>query len=607
MRAWILWVAAATTIIHCAAAQPPDAGLSPAAAAAARNEPDARPRLVVVISIDQFRADYLTRLHDLFGSGGFKRLTGEGAWFANARHDHYPLKTSPGHAVILTGGAPYKTGIIGNGWWDRFARELVESIDQTDALIVGADPATREKAAGPASLRCTTVGDELKLATAGRAKVVSLSLKNTASILMAGHAADTCIWFDETGGRWISSAAYCRPRAGEASTVTALPAWVTALNSERVPAKSLGTTWECALSPQTIKDRTIKPARVSQSLPKGFGTDFPHTIGADEKAENYSAFTYTPAGNAFVIQTAERAVVEEKLGQPRDANASPVTDLLALSLSSNDTLGHAFGPYSLQAIDMMVRTDAMIAGFLTFLDEKIGKGRYLIAMTGDHGVAPIPEDAASPLVGAPARRFKPATVVSLISQTLTSRYGEPSGGIWFSTYENPKRRLTSNGGIWVDGGVYLSKEATDALLRSGKINSLRDIEELVCDTVNSAGIPGIYGCYGKRQVLEGRVADNDIRRHLSLSVHPLLSPDLIVLEEQLCLPGEGNSSVTNHATPYVYDTHVPIILYQPGLIKPGIFTQRVSTMDIAPTISLLIGTQFPSACDGSPLFPAITK
>jgi arylsulfatase A-like enzyme len=347
--------------------------------------------------------------------------------------------------------------------------------------------------------------------------------------------------------------------------------------------------------------------RVCQALPKGFGSSFPHSVGAEENAENYTAFTYTPAANAFIVQTAQRAVTAEKLGQRRDENGSQVPDLLAFSFSPNDIVGHAFGPYSPQAIDMMVRTDAMIADFLTFLDDNVGKGKYLVALTGDHGVAPVPEDAASPLIGAQAGRFRPAVVVEFIKDTLTARYGPPAGGLWFSHYQDPRRQLTSNGGAWVDGGIYLSREATGALLASGKVASLRDVEQLVCDAVNSAAIPGIYGCFGKKQILEGRIADNDLRRHLSLGVHPQLSPDLIVLEDQHFLPGEGNTSITNHGTPYIYDTHVPIILYKPGLITPGVFAQRVSTMDIAPTISLLIGTQLPSACDGKPLTPALAQ
>lgn len=574
------------------AGQPVDAGLSPAAVAAINNQPDARPRLVVVVSIDQFRADYLTRLADLFGTGGFRRLTGGGAWFINAHHEHYPLTTAPGHAVLLTGAAPYKTGIIANDWWDPVARRMVHAVEEPRSKVIGAAETSRAEPQGPKNLRSTTVGDELKLATAGHSKGVSIALKDRAAILMGGHAADVCIWFDAADGRWISGSAYCRQ--GE------LPAWVAALNAEHLPSKSLGTQWACTLSEQTLKERTMTPRLASRHLPQGFNASFPHAVGKEDTAAHYDAFAHTPDANAFVFETAERAVVQEHLGQ----RGGGVSDLLTINLSTNDYIGHLFGPYSAEAIDLMVRTDGQLASFITFLDEKVGAGKVLFVLTGDHGVSPIPEDAGAPEIGVNAVRIRPKEVVKLIADALTARFGAPAGGDWFSLPEDPRK---SGGGSFVDGAVSFSREAVEALIASGKAASRRDMEQVACDAVNGSGMPGIYGCFGKRQVLEGRVADNDLRHHLALGVHPQLSPDLIVLQDQLCLNGDGGTNVTTHNTPYAYDTHVPVIVYQPGVIKQGVFAQRVSTMDIAPTISLLVGTELPSGCDGRPLLPALSR
>ncbi|HYD00985.1 MAG TPA: alkaline phosphatase family protein, partial [Phycisphaerales bacterium] len=180
MRNAIALTAALMLTAKTPAAQPPDPGLAAPVVSALRAEPGARPRLVVVISIDQLRADYLTRLADLFGEGGFKRLTGGGAWFVNAHFEHFPLTTGAGHAVLLTGAAPYKTGIIGNDWWDPVARRLVYCVDQPRARVVGALPAGSNRPMGPKNLRSTTVGDELKFATAGRSKGVSVGLKDRA-------------------------------------------------------------------------------------------------------------------------------------------------------------------------------------------------------------------------------------------------------------------------------------------------------------------------------------------------------------------------------------------------------------------------------------------
>jgi arylsulfatase A-like enzyme len=593
MRA-LTW--AAFTILTLAApalAQHTDAPLSAPVVAALRDEPDARPHLVVVISIDQFRADYLTRLAGLFGEGGFKRLTSGGAWFVNAHHSHYPLTTAPGHAVLLTGTAPYKNGIIDNEWWDPVARRMVYAVEEPRSKVIGAAEKSKADPVGPKNLRSTTVGDELKLATAGRSRGVSIGLKDRAAILMGGHAADTCIWFDTAEGRWISSSSYCRQGA--------LPGWVQTLNDEHIPTRSLGTSWTCALPDKLLAEHTLPPRLASKHLPKGFGEAFPHTVGADDKPANYAAFQYTPDANRFVLLTAERAVVGERLGQ------RGVPDLLTINLATNDFIGHTFGPYSPEAVDLMVRTDRMLADFLLFLDDKVGPGRTLVIVTGDHGVSPIPEDVSIPQMNVNAVRVKPKLIAALIADALTAHFGPPAGGSWFSLPEDPKKSETPDGGTFIDGAVYLSREAVEPLLASGRVGSRRDFEQAACDAVNASGMPGIYACFGKHQVLEGRVADNDLRRHLAMGVHPQLSADLFILQDQLCLAGDGSTNVTSHSTPYAYDTHVPVILYQPGLITPGVFAQRVSPMDIAPTISLLLGIELPSGCDGNPLIPALTK
>ncbi|MFT3683750.1 MAG: alkaline phosphatase family protein [Phycisphaerales bacterium] len=571
-------------------------GLSPAIADAAKNLPDARPRLVVVVSIDQFRADYLPRLMDLFGPGGFRRLTDGGAWFVNARHAHAPLFTGPGHAVLMTGGAPYKTGIISNDWWDPVAHRAVYSTEDRKATVVGAAPGSKASPMGPKNLRSTTVGDELKLATAGRSKGVSIALKDRAAILMAGHAADVCLWFDTTGGRWISSSAYCRSGA--------LPEWVEALNAEGVPSRTLGTTWTSNLTPQALAERTTQPRVTGKHIPAGFGAAFPHAVGKEPTAEDFKAFAYTPDANAFVLETAKRAVVQERLGQ------RGVPDVLTINLSTNDYVGHAFGPYSPEAVDLMVRTDAQLASFLTFLDEKVGAGKTLFVVTGDHGVSPIPENASTTEIGVDARRFSVKAVIDSIAGEMNRRFGEPAGGSWFAMpADGPgKPDQVLRGGTFLDGLVYFSREAVEAAMKADPRLTRRDFEQAACDAVNGSNIPGVYGCYGKTQVLEGRMPDNDLCKHLALAVHPQISADVMVIQDQLCLQdpmSEGHA--TSHGTPFAYDTHVPLIVYQPGVIKAGVFAQRVSPMDIAPTISLLVGTEFPSACDGEPLLPALSK
>jgi len=560
-----------------------------------------RPRLAVVLSIDQFRADYLTRLGDLFlpaspgrgRLGGFRYLMSQGAHFANARFEHYPLYTGPGHAVLLTGSHPYKNGIVGNEWWDPKNRRPVYCVDDARWKVVGAAEGSRAKPMGPLNLRSSTIGDELKLATAGRARVVAVALKDRAAILMSGHATDSAVWFDDAGGRWITSTAYAKDGK--------LPAWAEKVNSEAIPDKALGTTWTPSLSPEVLAARSFDPKLVPGAGPYGLGTKFPHKVGAEKTSQNYRAFTLTPAANAYVFETAKRAVAAEGLGK------DDVPDLLCVNLSTNDYLGHAFGPYSPEATDLTVQTDRLLADFLTYLDKNVpgGMKSVVFVLTADHGVTPIPEDASEPPFGLNAGRFEAAEVVKVIGGALTARFGEPAGGSWFSRGAEAEGGRAATG-EFVEGFVYLSPEAVASAIAGGKARDRRDLERAACDAVNGAGIQGVWGCYGKSQVLEGAVGDHDLGKHLARAVHPQLTGDLIVLSEQMYLAGSAVPAyATSHGTPYAYDTHVPVVVSAPGLIKPGVYAGKAAPSDIAPTLSLLLGVELPSGCDGSPLVPAL--
>lgn len=552
-----------------------------------------RPRLVVVISIDQLRADYLVRFADLLlppEAGGFRRLMEQGAAYVNAHHNHFLHHTGPGHAVILTGAYPYKSGIVGNQWWDPVAGRIVYCVGDPQGKVVGAADDSRAQPMGPRNLQCSTVGDELKLATAGRAKVVSLGLKDRGAVLMAGHAADACLWFDAAGARWISSTAYCP--SGE------LPAWVRDLNAERLPDRALGTRWEPVVDAETLTARTFAPAVVGGDLSRGFNREFPHAIGKEATRASYSAFEMTPAANDFVLESAARALSGAGLGQ------DDVPDLLAIGLSTNDYVGHVFGPNSPEALDLLVRTDAALARFLGELDRAVpgGLGGVLVVLTADHGVGSVPEDAAGERFRLPAGRYSPRAVVEAVGAGLTARYGEPEGASWFSEGAGGSRRS----GAFVDGGMWLSPGAVGALIAGGKASSRLDVERTAREALAAARVPGVYGCFGRSQVLEGALADNALKRQLSNVFHPARSPDLIVLAEQNYLmdamPG-GNAA--SHATPYTYDSHVPVVLFGPAWVRAGAYTRRVSTADMAPTLAMLLGTELPSGCDGEPLREAL--
>jgi len=546
-----------------------------------------RPELTVVISIDQFRADYLTRFADLFlparqsdgRLGGFRYLMSAGSWFVNARYTHFPTFTCVGHAAMMSGAQPYVTGIVSNRWWDRQARAEVYCVDDDRYRVVGAGEASKAKPMGPRHLRSTTVGDELKLATSGAAKVVALALKDRAAILMGGHAQDVSLWFDEAGGRWISSTAFARDGK--------LPAWADELNAETIPDRALGTSWVASV-PEAALARTIPLPRTAQQT-HGFGARFPHQVGSEKTASNYFLFCLTPSANAFVFETARRAVIAEKLGQ----RGAP--DLLAVNLSTNDYVGHVFGPYSPEVLDITVQTDRQLAGFLAFLDQAVpgGLAEVVVVLTSDHGVAPIPEDLQARDIS--AGRIPVNELLGAAEQALSAAFG---GGPWIGNGADGRPV-----GAFVDPNLYLSPAAIEQALSGGRAVSREQIEMVAARAV--ALLPGVHAAYTRSQLEQGRVPDTETARRVTHGFHSQVSGDVVVVAAPGFYPGIGGAN-TSHGSPWAYDVSVPILIAGPG-IRAGVWVDPVSPASIAPTLSLLLGIAAPSGSDGTILEQALRR
>jgi predicted AlkP superfamily pyrophosphatase or phosphodiesterase len=553
------------------------------------------PRLVVLISIDQFRGDYLTRFADLYlpagrpakKVGGFRYLMERGAYFTNAHHDHYPLFTGPGHSVLLTGAPPYKSGIVGNGWYDRDLGRRRYCVEDEASPLVGAGPggtaagspagpgALGAAPAGPArmgispaTLRVTTVGDELKMATGGRAKVWGLAFKDRAAVLMAGRLADGVLWFDDESGAWISSRFY-RPDG-------TLPAWVAAWNARHPADAWFGKEWTLSV-PRAALERLWTPGSRWATDPYALGTGFPHLVdgggggGKRPGKDFYSAFAATPFGNDYVLASARELIGREGLGK------GAVPDVLAINLSSNDYIGHAFGPDSPEVLDASVRTDRQLAGFFAFLDRAVpgGLGGVLLAVTADHGVAPVPGAAREGKL--PAGAFDESKVEAAAEQALAAAFG---AGKWVTAL--------------VESNLYLDLAALDA----------RQIQHAAAEEIAAAAVarlPGIYAAYGRARILEGRLPATDIARRVARSFHPKVSGDMVLVSEPFWVPGK--LSGTTHGSPYAYDTQVPLLLAGPG-VRPGRYAGRVSTLDLAPTLADLLGVLQPAGCEGRVLAEA---
>jgi predicted AlkP superfamily pyrophosphatase or phosphodiesterase len=535
----------------------------------------AKPRLVVLISIDQFRADYQTRFVDLFlppvtsgGPGGFRYLMERGAYHTDAHHDHFPLYTGPGHSIHFTGAPPYKSGIVSNDWFDRGLDRPRYCVEDPNSPLV---PPSSKPGISPVTLRVTTVGDELKMATGGQAKVWGLALKDRAAVLMAGHLADGVLWFDDQTGTWISSRYYRKDGT--------LPKWVTDWNAQKKIDPFFGKYWTLSVPPAALK-RLWTPDNQHVSNPSGLGTSFGangHKIDGGLTAPGpafYKAFTTTPYANDYVLETARELIRREGLGM----DATP--DILALNLSSNDYIGHAYGPDSAEVLDVTVQTDRQLSRFFQFLARTVpgGLANVTIVVTADHGVSPIAAETQE--AGIPAGNYFDQTLEDKVEEALVKELGP---GKW-------TKKL-------VEANYYLDLDALKA-----KNVPVAKAEEIAAAAFRAQ--PGIYAAFTSTQILEGRMLDNDVAQRVSRSFHPKVSGNVVIVPEPYWMPGYSTPATgTTHGSPYAYDTSVPLLLAGFG-IKPGRYTQRVSTLDTAPTLSDILGILQPSGCEGKILTQA---
>ena len=471
------------------------------------------PKLVLAIVVDQFRYDYLTRFRGDYHAG-FERLLTRGAVFTNAWYAAYPTVTAVGHSTFLSGAMPSMSGIVGNEWYDRETGKVVTSVGDDAVKLLGANG----EGASPKRLLVSTVGDELKMARSG-GKVIGISLKDRSAILPAGHMADGAYWFDPRAGSFVSSTFY----------FAELPMWVTAYNASRPADGFRGAHW------------------------------LDHTLPADRSV--YAALEGSPFGNELVESFAERAVQAEKLGQRN------VTDLLAVSFSANDYVGHAAGPDSPEVKEMSIQTDRVIGKLFSFLDAAVGMGNVLVIMTADHGVAPVPEVNAARRM--PGGRMPQGVVRKAVEAALTDKYG---AGQWMLSPS--------------DTAFYFNQE----IIRQRKLDA-GEVERTAAEAARH--IAHVFRVYTREMLLNGTV-DAQVGRRVMNGFYAPRGPDMYVLLEPYWLYG---SKGTTHSTTFSYDAHVPVIFMGPG-IKAGRFDKQISVNDVAPTLATYLDIETPSGSVG---------
>ncbi|MCH8853258.1 MAG: alkaline phosphatase family protein [Planctomycetes bacterium] len=545
--------------------------LGASAPARAGDTPAPQYKLAVVIVIDQFRADYLTRFGDLFGPGGFKLLTERGAWFTNCHFEHAVTKTGPGHASIATGANPAVHGIVGNDWLESADGKQVvrRCIADPTAKAVGLSASPGGVGASAKRLMADTLADQLKKASP-ESRVLCCSLKDTAANLLAGNSADTVLWWHTASGLMITSDSYA----------ASLPDWVQTFNDDRVVDRFLGRPWTRLASPAEYDKRCRSDDFQYEQGTRYTGTNaFPHRTGLSDasqaNAAYYRAVFFSPFGNDVLLELARRGVEAMQLGR------RGVTDLLLVSLSSNDLVGHAYGPFSHEVMDVTLRTDHQLAEFLKFLDQRVGLDRCVIALTGDHGAGMVPEYAIEKY--GRGGRLDAITIRAGAEAVFSKTFGKLAAG-----QEYVARVVMP--WLYFNTAVLKQQGVSPEKLRV----ALKDVV---------AAEPGLAGAF----VVE------DIQSGHGVNVPPALAKRI----ERSYYPGragqvylhvtehwQGRGPATGHGSAYPYDTHVPLLLFGRG-IKPGKHDQPVAPTDIAPTLAHLLKIAPPSKATGRVLTRAL--
>jgi hypothetical protein len=507
------------------------------------------PRLLVTVVVDQMRADYLQQFNRHWRNG-FRTLLDQGLVFENARYPYFVTVTCAGHATIGTGALPHRHGMINNTWWQRKERTLTGcSSDLSTTDITYGRPIRLGNSA--VNLLVPTLADELRSQKPG-ARVVSVSMKARSAISLAGHAADAVVWFDDPSGSWATSTAFA------SGPVAAVKEFV-----ERNPyERDLGRIWTLSGSAGSYVKRD---AGVGERPPAGWNGLFPHVItgrgGID--TQFFNLWQASPLADAYLGRLAASLVDSFSLGQRQ------TTDFLGVSFSVLDDVGHAFGPESREIEDVLRQLDVTLGTLIGHLDAKVGRANYVLALSADHGVAPIPI---------------PPKGGRIVTEDLRERIEDALVSAWGPL---PK-------GTYVE-----SVNFTDVYFALGVFDRLRANTQLLSMVIRSLeDIPGVARVFRTDQLSE--TSEDPVARMAALSYMGSRSGDLMVVpKEYWFLGGRNVAAATTHGTLYDYDTRVPVIVFG-GAIKSGRSSASVTPADIAPTLGSLAGVRLAQA-EGHPL------
>ena len=495
-----------------------------------------KPKLVVGIVVDQMRYDYIYRFWNDFGDDGFKKLIGEGHFFRNAQFGYVPTYTGPGHASIYTGTTPAIHGIIANDWYDKNSGEFIYCAGDGDMHTVcnceekNVDVQSADGKMSPHHMLTTTFADELKLFS-DKSKVIGISLKDRGAILPAGHAANAAYWMS-SDGKWITSSFY----------MESLPNYIQTINDNNTASSFLKGEWE-------VENK------------------FTHNLSLMYATSGGSAIKKTPFGNTILKDLAIEILQKEKLGQ------GETTDILAISFSSTDYIGHKYGPHAPEIKDTYIKLDDDLAKLLKEIENNVGFENAVVFLTADHGVVSEPKELLERNI--PAGYFEGSIMKTELLTHLNTIYGE---GDWIKNYSN--------------NHLFLNHD----LISNQKIN-IEAIQRKCAQFFLK--YEWVKNTYTATQLNENEY-QNSFRSLVQRGYNQKRSGDVIVSLQTGWLSSYWTSGGTTHGSSYSYDTHVPLIFWG-GNIPQEQTDRKVNIRDIAPTISTILGTAYPNGCTGNPL------
>jgi arylsulfatase A-like enzyme len=526
-----------------------------------------RPKLIVIVVIDQFRGDYVERYRTELKGRGFRLFTDEGAWFTDCYYDYANTKTAPGHATLGTGAYTDGHGIESNEWWDasRSYEHRVSSVEDERYRLVGlpasslpanrpgapADAPTFVIGASPRNLRATTFGDELRLATQGRARVYGVSLKDRAAILPAGQAANGAFWTDDASGRFVTSTYY----------MAALPQWAEAFNTG---------------------------GRIAEAA---------HEAHVEGVSHFHELVENTPAANRYELDFARALIDGERLGR------GPVTDLVTLSLSANDLIGHAKGPDSEEEHQMILGLDRDLDSFFSWLDKTIGLQNVWITLSADHGVAAVPAqaaqlgiDAATPDFAALRARLN-LLLNARFSPQETKNYLLASGDLPYLTLD---RRVFEQAHI----DERTAEDAAAELLPQALAQLAPPSAAALPSDHRLPPTPTVAGVYTRLELTRGPLPPSELGRLLAHSAFDHGNWYVMLMLGPYQMQNLHSLTATTHFSPWSYDRHVPLAFYGAPFLS-GAYHERVAPVDLAATLASLAGINQPSAAVGRVLTEAL--